>query len=49
MKYGSSAYPESAGSYEFGIHSLSRKREQEFRAECLCHPARQLKDWRAST
>ncbi len=28
MKYGSSAYPASADSYEFGIHSLSRLRER---------------------
>ena len=29
--------------------TLSRKREREFRAQCLCNPARQLQDWRAST
>ena len=28
MKYGSSAHAASAGSYEFGIHSLSRLRER---------------------
>ena len=29
--------------------TLSRKREREFRAQCLCNPARQLQDWRASS